>query len=276
MKNFLYLIDTSTIDLMVTLFIITKNKSGNLILIFVSNQGPLKDLKKFYTSDAYLGVKESEYQNEDSTFVKSFLPQFSKSLIVAATIFSEKGSQNLNPFGIRILKNKMTMNIPKMQPIENSEYVVLATMNSAELKATNDILTIISGDSRNCKCFEFFLSEESETFCEQNLPIEKKSILSDISVIKKEFHTEFGDFVEYKNGNFDENWRRKVLYTMDEFFLEDSQILIPRIDGSWDEDYVEGVSFPFWKLKESKCTKKDWINFLKEPDNFPVQIIYDV
>ena len=104
MKNFLYLIDTSTINLMVNLFIITKNKSGNLILRFVSSLGSLKDLKNFYTREAYLGVMECEYQNEDSTFIKSFSPKYSKSAIVVSTIYSKNDELNLNPFGIKILK----------------------------------------------------------------------------------------------------------------------------------------------------------------------------
>lgn len=272
MKNFLYLIDTSTVNLMVSLFIMTINRRGNLILRFVSEQGPLKDLKNFYTKEAYIGVMENEYQDEKSFFVKSFLPRYAKHFVVAAVKYFQSDKQNLNPFGIRILNNNMVMNLPKIQPIDNNDYVVLASMNSSSLKASNDIFSILTGNSKNCKSFEFVLSDDSKTFDIASIPIEKEEPLLNISIAKRNVNNGFCNYNEYKKMEFDENWRKKVIYTMDEYFIEESQKLIPRIDGTWNEEYIEGISFPLKEISQNDYTKNGWLDFLKKSGSFPIQI----
>lgn len=270
MKNLLYLVDTQTIDLIVTLFIVTINKNGNLILRYVSKQGPLSKLKNFYTKDAFLAVKECEYQSKDSQFIKSVFPKYAKQYTVAAIVYDEENLYDYNPFGIHILKNNMVMKKPELQPIKNNDYVVLATLNSSYLKADNDTFSIISGDSKNCEYYEFVSSDISEKFSDE-LPKEKNKELSNIIILKRNKHTEFGDFVIYEKMKFDQKWRRHVLCSLNDFFLDDNQRLIPRLDGSWNEEYIEGLSFPYFMVNDRLSCKKDWEEFLSNPNNFPIE-----
>lgn len=271
LSNLLYLIDTQSIELMVSLFIMTVNNSGNIILRFVAEQGPLSKLEKFNTNDAYLAVKEVEYQSENSEFVKSVLPKYAKKYIVATTIFDEKNVKDLKPFGISILKNKMTLKRPKINPISDNDSVVLATINSASVKASNNIATIILGDKNNCTYFEFYQHSDSIFFDNSRISLERRNELVDIEVIKEKKQSIFGDTIKYINNVFDEKWRKQALVTLEEFFLDDEVTLIPRLDALWYEDYIEGKSFPYWIIGGTG-TKKDWIKFLSDSDNFPVDL----
>lgn len=271
LSNLLYLIDTQSIELMVTLFIMTVSNSGNIILRFVAEQGPLSKLGKFNTNDAYLAVKEVEYQSKNYEFVKSILPKYAKKYIVAATIFDENNGENLEPFGISVLKSNMCLRRPKLNPISNNDSVVLATINSASVKASNNVATIILGDKNNCTYFEFYEHSDSTIFDNSRISLEGRNELVDIEVIKEKKKSIFGDTVKYINNVFDEKWRKQALVTLEEFFLDDEVTLIPRLDTLWYENYVEGKSFPYWIIG-GKGTKKEWIKFLSDSDNFPVTL----
>ena len=255
LNNLLYLIDTHSISLVVKLFIMTINNNGNIILRFVSELGKLGNLNNFFSEDAYIAVKEVEYQNENSEFVKSVLPEYARSSVVAATIIGE--ANNLKPFGISILQNNMILKKPKITPISNNDSVVLATLNAAKIKASNNMGVIVLGDKANCTYFEFCPTAELK--------------FANMEVVKEKSRTIFGDLITYKNREFNEEWRKKALLTLNEYFLDNNTKLIPRTDGLWYEEYIEWKSFPYWIIGNS-YKKEDWIKFLSDPTNFPVDV----
>ena len=269
LNNLLYLIDTHSISLVVKLFIMTINNNGNIILRFVSELGKLGNLNNFFSEDAYIAVKEVEYQNENSEFVKSVLPEYTRSSVVAATIIGEES--DLKPFGISILQNNMILKKPKITPISNNDSVVLATLNAAKIKASNNMGVGVLGDKANCTYFEFCPTAESKTFDILNLSAEKQIKFANMEVVKEKSRTIFGDFITYKNREFDEEWRKKALLTLNEYFLDNNTKLIPRTDGLWYEEYIEWKSFPYWIIGNS-YKKEDWIKFLSDPTNFPVDV----
>lgn len=271
LNNLLYLIDTQGINLVVTLFIMTINNTGNVILRFVSELGKLDELENFFSEDAYVAVKEVEYQNENSEFVKSLLPSYAKTLTVVATVMEEEKNSDLKPYGISILKNNMILKKPEKLPVKNNEFVVLATIKSANVKASNGVATIILGDKKNCTYFEFYTTNDSKIFEHLSVVKETKAELLNLDAIKENKISDYGNIIKYKRKSFDEKWRLSALVNVDEFYLDNNMRLIPRLDGFWYTEYVEGLSFPYWIIGNS-CKKEDWINFLSNPSNFPINI----
>lgn len=271
LNNLLYLIDTQSINLVVTLFIMTVNNTGNVVLRFVSELGNLGDLENFFSEDAYVAVKEVEYQNENSEFVKSLLPNYAKTLTVVATVIDEEKNSDLRPFGISILKNNMILKKPKRLPIKNNEFVVLATIKASSVKASNNVATVIIGDKNSCTYFEFHTTSDSKRFENSDIIKEKNIELMNLEAIKESKKSDYGNTIKYKRKSFDEKWRLVVLANIDEYYIDSNACLIPRIDGLWYSEYIEGISFPYWIVGEN-CNKNEWVEFLSNPNNFPINI----
>ena len=273
LKNILYLIDTSQLSLMVTLFTMTMNKHGQVVLRFVKNLGRLYDIENFDTKDAYIAVKEVEYQSYNSDFVKSVMPEKLKSIAVSSVVNNDEDSSNFKPFGIKIFKNNVQLVKQDTNPVVSTS-LIMAALNYADVRAQNGGITILTGDKENCTFFEFKSTNDSMNFKVSEIPIERNIHLYDAPLVSRNVRvSKLGDsFVSYNVRAFNEDWTRKTLFSMCDFFVDGTEKLIPTIHGSWNEKYIKGMSFPYLKFFKEIPSKKIWEEFLKDKNNFPVSM----
>lgn len=265
LNNLLYLIDTNTSELTVTLYIMTVNKNGQLILRFVQEVGKLSEIKNFYTEDAYVAVKEVEYQAETSEFVKSILPSNLSSSYVVSAVVNGENSIDTSPFGIFIFGNEIKLSIKDKKPVNDNTFIVLAALNYAKVKAQNSVMTIITGDSKNCRFYEFELTPASKDFNISTLTIEPNVVLYNMPLLNRITKKSIMgyDIIRYDRIIFGSEWKKRILASMDDFYLSCNDKLIPRFDGSWSNNYIEGLSFPYLKYFKDIPTKIEWLDFLK-------------
>lgn len=253
LKNLMYLIDTNTFGLLVTLFTVTINKNGELILRFVAELGELCNIESF-SPNAFVAVKKHEFQsNVDTKFVITTKGKVSSEKVVRARIFEEE--ENFEAFEISVLGKFKNLRRPQ-KPVR-SKYALSAVLANALMHSQYNVNTIIKGDSQDVECF--IINVDSNQYFNPPKEIGKlyyieRAVLKNIPLI---------NFLD--SNFFGEDWKKNSLNTMSEFFLNGDELLIPTINHSWEKEYIEGKSFPYMKFFSKIPTITEWENFLRLP-----------
>lgn len=249
-KNLLYLIDTRSFELIVTLFTVTVNKNGDLLLRFVKELGVMSNVNSL-VEEAFVAVTTKEFQSKkDSNFALTFQSNDASINRVAFVV------EDLNkPFEITILGKKMRLSKPQKTP-SASDYVVSAILENANIQATSGISTIIKGDATHV--YELYELQRNDSFSSlEDIPKESEVKLYNLpraNLDKNPTAEEFG-----------EDWKNSVLKTMSEFFVTGEEYLIPLINGNWGSEYIEGKSFPYMKFFSKIPSLEEWNIFFRLP-----------
>ncbi len=237
LKNALYLIDTNTLGLIVTLFTVTINNNNNLILRYVKELGSLDCINGFI-DNSLLAITQTEACNSDINYVVSI--HKGKSVLAYDIEEPELIGKKINIIG----KN---MNVKKARklPVTSNPYAISAVIGNANIQSENDIYSIIMGNKYGITGIYEFKGEE---FNLENLPKEMDERFINLGINK-----------------FSKTWQLKMLNNMDEFFINENELLIPTVNGEWKHEYIEGVSFPYMKYFSKIPSKTEWKSFLKLP-----------
>lgn len=243
LSNLLYLIDTTSLQIMVTIFTMTMAENGSVVLRYVKDLGPISAINEFI-ENAFVAVKGKDFQEFNGrqvNFVKTVHVQ--DAINKAVYLVDEGITEKVTFLGKGIVINKA-----QKKPLE-SEYLLSAIFENAIMQSKN-VTTIIKGDQTHI--FELYELKRNDEVSFEHIPKE-----NDENINTK------------LNGIwYNENWKSKVIGTMNEYFLTKSELLIPNVKGEWKEQYEEGISFPYKYFFEEIPTYEEWKIFLKLPMKF--------